>query len=539
MAAQPIGGGGGGPGAAEAEAPIGPDAGVDTLDEERLRVFRAFRDALPPDVAAACGDHTLLRFLRARDFSLGPATRMLLEDRAWRKEQRIDSLLTHPPARALETVRPLQPDAFFGFDRWGRPLYILQAGRVRGDEILKRVTMAEYLRTHLWGVERMLERARERSREIGRTVTSVALVVDLDGLSMDSRHCLKLVREVADCDEKHYPEILGATFVINAPSLFPFFWRVVSPMLDPHTASKVKVLTTDYRDALLRNIAPDQLPAEYGGTAVGVLPAAAPVLPADVDRRTREDARESMPLKQTTVAGGDKFVMDVTVTEGDIAGARDRVDWYPEVSWYFHTDAEHREEIRFSAVWRPASGEEPTVVVAEQLFKAHKRPVWSGFEAYAPGTLTLLWDNSYSVFSPSKTLTYAIRRTPAPPEPEPMSRRRSRRKRRERALERRWKSFDGTVPPSAGGAEGHAAGVGALAGTAAAAAKGAAGVAGAGEVPLRALSRGRPKGAVAGVAAREERRKSGSLPLRRARTDRPGISTLARDGSTSEGSSTA
>ena len=40
---------------------------------------------------------------------------------------------------------------------------------------------------------------------------------------------------------KHYPERMYKTFVINVPSSFSFVWRLVAPMLDPNVREKVKI----------------------------------------------------------------------------------------------------------------------------------------------------------------------------------------------------------------------------------------------------------------------------------------------------------
>jgi hypothetical protein len=62
-----------------------------------------------------------------------------------------------------------------------------------------------------------------------------------------------------------YPERLHRTYVINAPMIFPLFWKLIKPFLDPVVASKVVILSSDYKSTLLEAIDAEMLPQEYGG----------------------------------------------------------------------------------------------------------------------------------------------------------------------------------------------------------------------------------------------------------------------------------
>jgi hypothetical protein len=136
-------------------------------------------------------------------------------------------------------------------------------------------------------------------------------VIDLQGLSLDIRHFLKVgvrarlspsaareltradpraqfMKVISAVDERHYPEMMGSTFVINAPSLFPTIWRVTKPLLDPFTVKKIRVLGADYREALLSNWDADQLPREYGGTADFAVRVADDAAIRELESRRRE-----------------------------------------------------------------------------------------------------------------------------------------------------------------------------------------------------------------------------------------------------------
>lgn len=51
----------------------------------------------------------------------------------------------------------------------------------------------------------------------------------------------RLLSKVFWIDQNMYPEMLGHTCVINAPSIFKYAWSMVKPMLDVRTQNKVEV----------------------------------------------------------------------------------------------------------------------------------------------------------------------------------------------------------------------------------------------------------------------------------------------------------
>jgi CRAL/TRIO domain len=59
---------------------------------------------------------------------------------------------------------------------------------------------------------------------------------------------------------------MGKFYIINAPWAFQFVWSVIKPWLDEVTVSKIDILGSDYKEALLKQISPENLPEEFGGT---------------------------------------------------------------------------------------------------------------------------------------------------------------------------------------------------------------------------------------------------------------------------------
>ncbi|KAG7088447.1 hypothetical protein E1B28_012439 [Marasmius oreades] len=100
----------------------------------------------------------------------------------------------------------------------------------------------------------------------GKSVTSVFVVVDLDGFGLGQFWQMKgLVQKSFNISQDYYPETMGSLVVINAPSSFTIIWSIVKPWLAKETADKTDVWGTDYKERLLELVDADSLPSFLGG----------------------------------------------------------------------------------------------------------------------------------------------------------------------------------------------------------------------------------------------------------------------------------
>lgn len=74
------------------------------------------------------------------------------------------------------------------------------------------------------------------------------------------------VKKATSVGQDHYPETMGKFYVINAPWGFSMAWSLIRPWLDEATAKKINILGSDYKDELLKQVPPESLPRELGGT---------------------------------------------------------------------------------------------------------------------------------------------------------------------------------------------------------------------------------------------------------------------------------
>lgn len=174
---------------------------------------------------------TLLRFLRARDFSVEKASQMLQESLKWREENNIDHILSEYKQSAVVTKH--FPGAWHQTDKDGRPIYILRLGHMDVKGLLKSIGEDGLLKLALHICEEGLQLIQQATINSGKPLLSWCLLCDLEGLSM--RHLwrpgLKALLRIIETVEKNYPETMGRVFIVRAPRVFPIAWTIVSAFI--------------------------------------------------------------------------------------------------------------------------------------------------------------------------------------------------------------------------------------------------------------------------------------------------------------------
>ena len=107
----------------------------------------------------------------------------------------------------------------------------------------------------------------------GRHIDQTFGVLDVKGVGL--RHLTgdvkRMLTRVMGVDQDNFPEMMGHTCIINAPSVFKAIWAFVRPMLDARTQAKVEVCPAKFAPALLRWVAPENLPEYLGGKSTATL----------------------------------------------------------------------------------------------------------------------------------------------------------------------------------------------------------------------------------------------------------------------------
>ncbi|CAN1197256.1 Phosphatidylinositol/phosphatidylcholine transfer protein SFH13 [Linum perenne] len=249
----------------------------DVRDEEEERVVSQFRqrlierDLLPP---RHDDYHTMLRFLKARDFNIEKTIQMWEEMLQWRREYGTDTILEDFEFEELEEVLQYYPQGYHGVDREGRPVYIERLGKAHPTKLMRITTIDRYLKYHVQEFERALrEKFPACSISAKRKIWSTTTILDVQGLGMKnfSRTAANLLAAIAKIDNSYYPETLHRMYIVNAgPGFKKMLWPAAQKILDAKTTSKIHVLEPKSLHKLLEVIDSSQLPDFLGGSCTCV-----------------------------------------------------------------------------------------------------------------------------------------------------------------------------------------------------------------------------------------------------------------------------
>ncbi|KAJ8681420.1 hypothetical protein QAD02_017207 [Eretmocerus hayati] len=243
---------------------------LDMMQESKLIQLRHSIEELRGSSVPA--DATLLRFLRARDFSVDRAREMLTQSLHWRKKHQIDKILEE--YGMPQVVKDYFPGGWHHFDKDGRPLYILRLGQMDVKGLLKSIGEDELLMLALHICEEGLSLMDEATNVYGKPISQWSLLIDLEGLNM--RHLwrpgIKALLRIIEIVESNYPETMGRVLILRAPRCFPILWTLISTFIHENTRNKfIFYCGTDYQEqgsgGLTDYIESENLPDFLGGSS--------------------------------------------------------------------------------------------------------------------------------------------------------------------------------------------------------------------------------------------------------------------------------
>ncbi|KAJ4826774.1 Phosphatidylinositol/phosphatidylcholine transfer protein sfh13 [Turnera subulata] len=242
----------------------------DAEEESAVHDFRQKllqRDLLPP---RHDDYHTLLRFLKAREFNIEKTIQMWEEMLQWRKEYGTDTILEDFEFEELEEVLQYYPQGYHGVDKEGRPIYIERLGKAHPSRLMRITTIDRYLKYHVQEFEKaLLEKFPACSIAAKKQISSTTTILDVQGLGIKNftPTAANLLAAMTKIDNSYYPETLHKMFIVNAgPGFKKMLWPAAQKFLDSKTISKIQVLETRSLPKLLEVIDSSQLPDFLGGS---------------------------------------------------------------------------------------------------------------------------------------------------------------------------------------------------------------------------------------------------------------------------------
>ncbi|KAL8160822.1 hypothetical protein V2J09_012311, partial [Rumex salicifolius] len=243
-----------------------------SVDEPLKKTFQDVHQGYP--------DETLSRFLRAREWNVSSAHKMLLDCLNWRLQNQIDSILSKPilPVEQYKAVRDSQLIGMSGYSKEGHPVFAIGVGLSTYDK----ASIHYYVQSHI-----QINEYRDRvvlpsaTKTHGRHISTCIKILDMTGLKLSSLSLIKLLTAISSIDDQNYPEKCKTYYIVNAPYIFSACWKlacshlnsscpdeympssienVVKPLLQERTRKKIQVLSGCGQDELLKIMDYDSLP---------------------------------------------------------------------------------------------------------------------------------------------------------------------------------------------------------------------------------------------------------------------------------------
>jgi len=212
-------------------------------------------------------DHLLLRFLRARDFDLTKTYEMFSNCEKWRESINIDELCINFEFPEEKEVQKLYPRFYHKVDKFGRPVYIEQLGPLDLKTLFNVTTEEKMINHHVYEYEKLIhKRFPACSKRAGYHIETSCTIMDLKKVGLfQFAKAFSFIKSSSAIAQDYYPEMLGQMFIINAPLLFTSTWKLITPLLDPVTVKKIKILGGKYESEIFKVIDPENFPKFLGG----------------------------------------------------------------------------------------------------------------------------------------------------------------------------------------------------------------------------------------------------------------------------------
>lgn len=311
----------------------------------------------------------LLKFLRAKDYTVEAAFEMLVSRLKWQQSFGLDALMEEDFGPSFQGH-----DSLLGTDVEGRPLMISVFGKMDTEQVFG--DAQRFLRWRIQLMERALMRLQPWQLGAAETIVQVHDYADCAVVRKDPR-VTEAVKLFTKTMGDNYPEMKGRTIFINFPALFGTLFAAMSPFIPEKTRSKFVMFgpVSPSSGALLEYIPPHWLPERYGGLLSGATDKG--VIPAEV--LTIEAGEAAMRQVTVTAEGGGSVHVVMRLLDKDI-----------------------RIEIAAAPLGVSADvSSVPSLLAAEQSVVSLKIVA-------APGArLTFTFDNTYSRFT-KKTLLFGV-----------------------------------------------------------------------------------------------------------------------------------
>ncbi|KAG6819667.1 hypothetical protein H0H93_009747 [Arthromyces matolae] len=221
---------------------------------------------------ASHDDSTLLRFLRARGFSVNPAQKQFSDAEKWRNEHDVGNLYTTFDPVEFEAAKRFYPRWTGRRDKNGLPLYVYRLASLEPlqkdlDAVPPQRRYQRIIALYEFMVRFAFPLCSHLPHPNSTTpITSTTTIIDLEHVSIGSMwHLRSHLAEASRLATANYPETLNTVAIVNSPPFFSTIWGWIKGWFDEGTRRKIHVLGKDPGPTLRDLIHAHDLPKPYGG----------------------------------------------------------------------------------------------------------------------------------------------------------------------------------------------------------------------------------------------------------------------------------
>eukprot|EP00889_Picochlorum_renovo_P005344 jgi/Picre1/32374/NNA_007720.t1 len=189
----------------------------------------------------------------------------------WRAEHDVDSIL-QAPIPYFNVLKQNYVHAVIGRSKDGMPVVVEGMGKFRETMVaLRRHGIVpgkseEIIHQFVFVLEWITKVLDPTEFPKGQFIR----IYDMKGIRFSDvadSEAVHLGKQMMDVLENHYPERMAKAFIINVPGFFSALWSMAKPLLDPHTAKKIKVISKKGKilPALREVMDESVIPKAYGG----------------------------------------------------------------------------------------------------------------------------------------------------------------------------------------------------------------------------------------------------------------------------------
>jgi len=311
---------------------------------------------------------------------------MFVESMKWREQMKVDTIFeTFPKNPHYERLISYWPCSLHWKDapltKDGSVVLFQSLGKV-DPSIIQTVGTENLIQFHIWCMEH-LEQMHARTVAEKGYWPGFVMIEDFEGVGYHTftSTVLGIAQQLTRINQNYYPDMLRKMYIINVPSVFYMFWKVIQVWLEQRSIAKIELINgpaSVMADKIEAIFDTSTLPVRLGGTSTRDIPPGGSIGPEKV--KMREKAKSNVDITR-----GNKHEVSHYLEVGDI------VSWEFKVKDY---------DISFNVLYESNP--------IHQIPRCEAKKVFSGVLSIEdPGTYVFQWDNTYS-WTRGKTIKYNI-----------------------------------------------------------------------------------------------------------------------------------